>query len=94
VILQVVREGDEEEVGVKDIATTFSKDDTNFSAAKKTLETGFTENLEEEIELLSSDKRFPILGRWRIRIDEGSPIERIKEIKDLRWFFILEIVDN
>jgi hypothetical protein len=86
VVLQVIHLGEEAEEGVADVDLTFGHEaETPFS--RVTLASGLTEDLEKDIPLLPGAERFPVLGRWQIRINDGSPVNRIS---DVRWFFVLE----
>jgi hypothetical protein len=85
VLLQMVHLGEEAEEGVADVGVTFGHEAAK-PFSRVTLASGLTEDLEQDIPLLPDAERFPVLGRWQIRIDEG-PIDRIS---DIRWFFVLE----
>ena len=86
VLAQVVHVGQDTELGLAGIELTFGREDFP-TMSKKTFDTGFTENLEKEIQLLEDKDRFPVLGLWHVRLEVVPPAAPITNV---RWFFVLE----
>jgi hypothetical protein len=86
VFLQVVHVGQDAERGLPGIELTFGREDFP-TMSKKTFDTGLTEDLDKEIQLLEDKDRFPVLGLWHVRLEVVPPAAPITNI---RWLFVLE----
>jgi hypothetical protein len=91
VLLQAVRVSDDIVEGVGNVELSVAHKDAEKPFKMTTREDGFTANIKKEIELLEPGKRFSVFGAWEIEVTGGSSFD---QVNDLRWFFILEFIEN
>ena len=98
VLLQAVRVFDDNVEGVGDVGLNVAHEDVAHEDVPQKLfkmttrEDGFTADITKEIELIKPpEERFSVFGSWQIELTGGSSFE---EVDDLRWFFILEFIEN
>jgi hypothetical protein len=84
VFLQIV---DHNMRGMEGVEITVAKEGSTFSISRTTGPGGFTENVEASLPVLEPAGRFPVTGKWRIRLSNPSQFDKNGNVI---WFFLYE----